>query len=94
MMDTYIVADMISESIERDKELMAEYQRSNTNLEKLGAAYEAHIALLEEERGILKRALEYYAVYHKNPNDGPWGASSDDYGKVALEALKKLGTPR
>lgn len=35
-------------------------------------------------------ALHYYADFHENPNDGPWGLASDDYGKVAREALIKL----
>lgn len=38
----------------------------------------------------LAEALHYYADFHENPNDGPWGLASDDYGKVAREALIKL----
>jgi hypothetical protein len=32
-------------------------------------------------------ALRYYAEPHKWPNDGPWGANSNDWGKVARAAL-------
>lgn len=103
-MDPYIAADMIAQSIELDTEdnnlryttrrLRQEITRAREVDAGTISDLEAHIAMLEEERGILKKALEFYAVYHKNPNDGPWGASSDDYGKVAIEALKKLGAPR
>ncbi len=39
---------------------------------------------------IAVEALEYYAGPHAMPNDGPWGASSDDYGRRAAEAIAAL----
>lgn len=39
----------------------------------------------ENER--LRAALHYYADFHENPNDGPWGLNSDDYGRKARAAL-------
>ncbi len=36
----------------------------------------------------LREALRFYADDHKNPNDGPWGISSDDFGAVAHAALQ------
>jgi len=39
---------------------------------------------------IAVEALEYYAGPHAMPNDGPWGASSDDYGRRASEAIAAL----
>lgn len=35
----------------------------------------------------LRAALRYYADFHGNPNEGPWGVSSDDFGNVARSAL-------
>ena len=32
-------------------------------------------------------ALEFYAGPHINPNDGPWGLDSHDYGATAAVAL-------
>lgn len=39
---------------------------------------------------IAVEALEYYAGPHALPNEGPWGASSDDYGRRATETLRVL----
>lgn len=49
---------------------------------------QAHI--YKEQRDDLAAALRYYANDHKNPDDGPWGINSYDFGKVASEALAKL----
>lgn len=38
----------------------------------------------------LVEALHYYADFYENPNDGPWGILSDDYGYVAKQAIAKL----
>ena len=37
----------------------------------------------------LEDALRFYATWYKNPNDGPWGVLSDDFGSVARKALDK-----
>ena len=37
-----------------------------------------------------KEALRFYADPHERPNEGPWGALSDDWGKRAAETLAAL----
>lgn len=46
------------------------------------------ITRLRAENKRLREALKYYAATHKFPDDGPWGANSDDFGTVARQALK------
>lgn len=41
------------------------------------------LATVERMRG----ALDFYAVEHEFPSDGPWGVNSDDFGAVARAAL-------
>lgn len=48
---------------------------------------DAEIEALTAEAGRLRAALRYYAGLHENPNDGPWGVNSKDFGTVAIEAL-------
>ena len=40
-----------------------------------------------QDRDTLRDALEYYANEHANPNDGPWGVNSGDFGQLARHAL-------
>ena len=40
-----------------------------------------------QDRDALREALTYYAAEHANPNDGPWGVNSGDFGKCARHAL-------
>lgn len=35
----------------------------------------------------LVEALRYYADFHENPSDGPWGINSHDFGKTARAAI-------
>jgi hypothetical protein len=42
----------------------------------------------QERISELEAALKFYAVHHQNPNEGPWGQASTDFGSVAREALK------
>jgi len=35
--------------------------------------------------------LRFYADNHGNPNDGPWGVNSDDFGFIARQALQETG---
>lgn len=44
--------------------------------------------LVEREMLRLRAALSFYAEDHGNPNDGPWGASSVDFGDRARAALR------
>lgn len=34
-----------------------------------------------------REALHFYADFHENPNDGPWGVNSQDFGKAAQAFL-------
>lgn len=36
-----------------------------------------------------REALEYYAKWHPQPSEGPWGADSTDFGEIARTALKE-----
>lgn len=36
----------------------------------------------------LEAALHFYADYHPQPSEGPWGANSKDFGDVARKALE------
>ena len=36
------------------------------------------------------KALRYYADFYEVPNDGPWGAFSEDFGRTARNALLEL----
>ena len=47
----------------------------------------AHAMRLPEVAA-LRKALHFYADFHGNPNDGPWGINSDDFGEVARTALE------
>jgi hypothetical protein len=47
------------------------------------AANAALVKRLEEARGV----LHFYADFHENPNDGPWGVNSQDFGKAARAFL-------
>lgn len=51
------------------------------------AALLAHAMRLPEVEAMVK-ALHFYADFHENPSDGPWGINSDDFGKVARTALE------
>lgn len=52
--------------------------------EKAEAALAAALARV----AVLEDALRYYANTIGNPNDGPWGVESTDFGNVAIAALK------
>lgn len=84
------VADLAREN-ERLREALAEAEgarvrewterrKTLSSLNVVKAAKDSRIAELEE-------ALRFYAGEHPNPNDGPWGVDSDDYGNVAIAAL-------
>ena len=55
-----------------------------------------HIRRAEAAEAKLAKALEvlrFYADSYEIPNDGPWGVSSDDYGKKARATLAELEKP-
>ena len=49
---------------------------------------EAALTTAEQRIATLEKALEFYAKQHRNPNEGPWGINSSDFGNVARAALK------
>lgn len=56
-------------------------------------AAEAEIATLRAQVERLTGALRFYADFHENPNDGPWGVNSQDFGKAARAALTEGAKP-
>lgn len=48
----------------------------------------ADLATLRKQLENAREALRFYANWHPQPSEGPWGASSTDFGEVAREALK------
>lgn len=50
----------------------------------------SRIAQLEAKLATAVGALEYYAGPHELPNDGPWGAGSEDFGTRAQKALHTI----
>ena len=51
------------------------------------SALRAALDAAEAERVRVVEALHFYADFYENPNDGPWGFNSEDFGKVARKAL-------
>ncbi len=54
---------------------------------------EAELAALRAQVERLTGALRFYADFHENPNDGPWGINSQDFGKEARTALTEGAAP-
>ena len=54
-------------------------------IENLEASWNSRVQDRRVDR--LVAALEFYAGPHINPNDGPWGLNSHDYGATAAVAL-------
>jgi hypothetical protein len=50
--------------------------------------FSAYLAKCDEVRE-LRDALEFYAKDHQNPNEGPWGVNSRDFGQCARKALER-----
>ena len=46
---------------------------------------------LRAENERLREALRFYANCLGDPNEGPWGVKSTDFGRRAMEALKEPG---
>lgn len=42
---------------------------------------------LQQEVERVRGALQYYAGGQVNPNEGPWGVNSNDFGDIARSAL-------
>lgn len=57
-------------------------------MHELTVALRAALDAAEAERVRVVEALHFYADFYENPNDGPWGINSEDFGKVARTALK------
>ena len=60
----------------------------------IGYAQAMHdIKRLKAQVERLTGALRFYADFHENPNDGPWGINSQDFGKEARAALTEGAVP-
>ena len=60
----------------------------------IGYAQAMHdIKRLQAQVERLTGALRFYADFHENPNDGPWGINSQDFGKEARAALTEGAAP-
>ena len=55
----------------------------DTEVLRLTARIAALVKRLEEARGV----LHFYADFHENPNEGPWGVNSQDFGEAARAFL-------
>ena len=53
----------------------------------------AELATLRAQNERLTGSLRFYADFHENPNDGPWGINSQDFGKEARAALTEGAAP-
>lgn len=59
-----------------------------TTLAAENAALRASEAAARDRVNVLTEALTFYAQSHiKNPNEGPWGMTSMDFGTIARQAL-------
>lgn len=65
---------------------MVEMTNLRNDLEAAHAKAERHSAALRTAR----EALHYYVDEHEVPREGPWGVFSDDFGKVAAQALADM----
>ena len=53
------------------------------------AEQKARAEAAEAKNAKLREALEYYAKHYDWPADGPWGATSTDFGDKARAALSE-----
>ena len=68
-------------------------ERAAAHIAALDARIEAAaqtIATLRKENAKAVEGLEFYAKWHEQPSDGPWGADSRDFGDVARKTIKEL----
>lgn len=85
----------INEELEQAVELILRnlFKAETWNLSSTSVRNSDLRALLSERAELLaavermQGALEFYAVEHEFPSDGPWGVNSDDFGAVARAAL-------
>lgn len=49
------------------------------------------LSMARDENERLREALRFYANCLGDPNEGPWGVKSTDFGRRAMEALKEPG---
>jgi hypothetical protein len=72
-------------AVEAAQELLKAVGLADLRAAFLASREEARQLRAERER--LREALEFYATDHRNPNEGPWGWLSDDFGQRARAAL-------
>lgn len=80
--DSYVVAEVKKHSLISSEEALA-------NLDFIVTAVNTYPAV----EGLVK-ALEFYSGMYEpgltNPNDGPWGVNSTDFGERARSALSRF----
>ena len=69
------------------------YQQIVADMTQEAEAAEAELATLRAQNERLTGSLRFYADFHENPNDGPWGVNSQDFGKEARAALTEGAAP-
>ena len=76
-----------------DAVTIADLEELFTDAASRAEAAEAELATLQAQVERLTGALRFYADFHENPNDGPWGINSQDFGKEARAALTEGAAP-
>lgn len=90
--------------IERDGDDTPWDEQGRVNMEHIARcdpdtmrAIASDIATKDAEIARLREALEFYSGIHEpglsNPNEGPWGVNSTDFGEVARAALYPAPDP-
>jgi hypothetical protein len=69
--------------VRKHREAVEELDRQEERAERA----EADLADARAEIERKDAALRFYACDHPNPNEGPWGTNSTDFGDVARAAL-------
>jgi len=83
---TDCAADRIEGLEERNKELTL--QLLATSGQVADALDKAVVAEAKLAKAV--EALHFYADFHEDPNGGPWGINSDDFGTKARAVLAEL----
>jgi hypothetical protein len=94
----YVRADRIEQLVAINEALTAKNEMlgREVNIARYGqpnfawSIHKAAMADLEAKLAKAVDALTFYADFHENPNDGPWGVSSQDFGKHARAIIAEI----
>lgn len=70
----------------QDEDMVAQYTRTDITQAAISRAEQAEARVKD-----LEVALRFYADFYENPNEGPWGVDSQDFGNNARAALAREG---